>query len=101
MKSDYEKIRRYVLESKKQDEIEREEEARKKRIALGYPAEPQKEKEEKHYDSPNTMSEGTATVLYIIAMAISLIFKEWYLIWGCATFAYFCFMTRHNRKKKK
>ena len=48
-------------------------------------------------DHPNTMENSTATVLYILVMMGSLIFKDFLLIWVVASFIYFRFITRHKR----
>ena len=56
-------------------------------------------KKEPQYDHPNTMENGTATVLYIITMIIGSIFNDRWLIWGTITLIYLKFMTRHIRKK--
>ena len=56
-------------------------------------------KKEPQYDHPNTMENGTATVLYIITMIIGSIFNDRWLIWGAITLIYLKFITRHIRKK--
>lgn len=48
-------------------------------------------------DHPNTMENSTATVLYILVMIGSLIFKDFLLIWVVASFIYFRFITCHKR----
>ena len=48
-------------------------------------------------DHPNTMENSTATILYILVMIGSLIFKDFLYIWVAASFIYFRFITRHKR----
>ena len=99
-KSDYAKIRDHVLAEKKKDEAEQKERARQERISLGYPAEEEEEKKP-NYDSPYTMNNGTAIVLYIVVMIVGTIFNDRWVIWVSATIILIAFLNRHNKKKKK
>lgn len=99
-KDDYAKIRDHVLAEKKKDEAEKKERDRQKRIELGYPAEGEEEKKP-NYDSPYTMNNGTAIVLYIVVMIVGTIFNDRWVIWVSATIMLIGFLNRHNKKKKK
>lgn len=50
-------------------------------------------------DHPDTMENGTAFVLYIIAMVVGAIFVDRWLIWIMATVIFIGFITRHQRRK--
>ena len=52
-------------------------------------------------DHPNTMENSTATILYIIVMAVSIIFVDGWMVWIVASIIYFSFITRHKRRKIK
>ena len=99
-KSDYAKIRDHGLAEKKKDEAEKKERDRQKRIELGYPAEGEEEKKP-NYDSPYTMNNGTAIVLYIVVMIVGTIFNDRWVIWVSATIMLIGFLNRHNKKRKK
>ena len=51
------------------------------------------------WDHPNTMENSSATILYIIVMAISIIFVHGWMVWIVASVIYFRFITRHKRRK--
>lgn len=84
-------VREQHLKRKKQEE----EEKLKKMAEQGIV--PEKKKEQ--YDSVYTLEDGEALVLYIIVMAVGSIFVDRWWIWIGATVAYFCFKTRHKRRK--
>lgn len=46
-------------------------------------------------DHPNTLENGSATVIYILVMIAGSIFYDRVLIWCLATFIWFNFITRH------
>ena len=46
-------------------------------------------------DHPNTLENGSATILYIIIMLAGSIFNDRMLIWVTATFIWLKFITRH------
>ena len=48
------------------------------------------------YDHPCTPDDGFVTVLYVIGMAASLIFKEFWIPWIILTIGYSKFITRHD-----
>lgn len=52
----------------------------------------------KGHDSIYTMSNTEATILYVVVMLGSLIFKDKLLIWAVASIVYYLHMTRHTRK---
>lgn len=91
---DYKEIARRVNESKK----EREELLKKWRYEelreMGIDPDKQEHVKEK-YDRPGTPDDGFVTILYVIVMVASLIFKDFWIIWICITIAYFKFITRH------
>ena len=47
------------------------------------------------YDHPCTPDDGFVTVLYIIGMIVSLIFKDFLMLWFVLTIGYVKFITRH------
>lgn len=47
-------------------------------------------------DHPNTLENGTATILYILSMIGGAIFNDRILIWIVATIIYVNFITRHD-----
>ena len=49
-------------------------------------------------DHPSTMENSTATVLWLVVMAVGTIFKGNWVIWIVATIIWFRFVTRHKRK---
>lgn len=51
------------------------------------------------WDHPNTMENSSATILYIIVMAVSIIFVDGWIVWIVASIIYFRFITRHKRRK--
>jgi hypothetical protein len=48
-------------------------------------------------DHPNTMENGSATILYIIIMLGGTIFNDRLLIWILATIIFWKFITRHKK----
>lgn len=48
-------------------------------------------------DHPNTMEDGTATVLWIVVMLIGSIFKGNWIIWIIATVLWAKFITRYKK----
>ena len=52
-------------------------------------------------EHPNTMEDGTATLLYIIVMVVGAIFVDRLLIWAIASFIYFRFINRKIIRQKK
>lgn len=54
-----------------------------------------------NHDHPNTMENGTATFLYIIAMVVGTIFYDRWLIYIIASIIYFSFINRKKLRKKK
>jgi len=50
-------------------------------------------------DSPYTMENSTATIFYIISMAIGTLFNARWFIYIIATIIYAKFINRHNKKK--
>lgn len=50
-------------------------------------------------DSPYTMENSTATIFYIVAMAIGTFFNARWFIYIVATIIYAKFINRHNKKK--
>lgn len=68
---------------------------RQERIKLGLePYQPQAQKPK--YDHPCTPDNGFVTVLYILGMIGSFIFKQWYIAWFALTVWYGMFITRHD-----
>ena len=53
---------------------------------------------DKKIDHPDTMEDGAALLLYIIVMIVGAIFNDKLIIWAFASFIYFKFVTRHNKK---
>ena len=65
---------------------------------------PKRSLEEEMYvdaEHPSTMENSTATLWYIIIMIVGAIFVDRWLIWIMASFIYFRFITRKERKQKK
>lgn len=77
----------------------KEEEAEKAKKMAEHGIVPEKKKEQ--YDSVYTLEEGEALALYIVVMAVGTIFTDRWWIWIGATVAYYCFRTRHKRRKHK
>ena len=75
---------------KKQEQIHRNE-----LIKLGINPDSQQSMKPK-YDHPSTPDDGFVTVLYIIGMVASLIFKDFWILWIGLTIAYSKFITRHD-----
>ena len=48
------------------------------------------------YDHPSTPDDGFVTVLYVIGMVGSLIFKDFWIVWILLTIGYGKFITRHD-----
>ena len=48
------------------------------------------------HDHPSTPDDGFVTILYIIGMIGSLIFKDFWIAWIILTILYSKFITRHN-----
>jgi hypothetical protein len=48
-------------------------------------------------DHPNTMEDGTATVLWVAVMLVGAIFKCCWLIWIIATVVWAKFITRYKK----
>jgi hypothetical protein len=48
-------------------------------------------------DHPNTMEDGTATVLWIVVMLVGSIFKGNWVIWIIATVIWAKFITRYKK----
>lgn len=48
------------------------------------------------YDHPNTLEDEFVTVLYVIGMVGSLIFKDFWIPWFILTIVYGKFITRHD-----
>lgn len=49
------------------------------------------------WDHPSTMENSTATVLWIVAMVISLLFKNGWVLCILETIVWWKHITRHNR----
>ena len=49
------------------------------------------------YDHPCTPDDGFVTILYIVGMVGSLIFKDFWMLWIALTVGYVKFITRHDR----
>ena len=49
------------------------------------------------YDHPGTPDDGFVTVIYILGMVGSLIFKDFWMAWIVLTIGYGKFITRHNK----
>lgn len=69
----------------------REEELRKRGVNPN-----QQITEKPKYDHPCMPEDGFITVLYILAMIASLIFKQFWIAWIGLTIAYVKFITRHD-----
>lgn len=54
-----------------------------------------------NHDHPATMGDGTATLWYIIIMAVGTIFDDRWLIYIMASIIYFSFINRKKIRKKK
>lgn len=50
------------------------------------------------YDGADLIENRTATIIYIVVMVGSLIFKSFLAVWVLATFIYIRFLLRHNDK---
>ena len=48
-------------------------------------------------DHPNTMEDSTATVFWIVAMVVSLLFKGGWILCILETITWYKFITRHNK----
>jgi hypothetical protein len=57
---------------------------------------PSKPEQPKHFDHPDTMDNGPATVLYILAMIVGSLFKDRILVYMFATIFWWCHINRHN-----
>ena len=92
------KRRIQMIEKKEQEKILAEEKAVKEieKLGLEYKA-----KTDDDFfgdcDSPNTMENSMATILYIIIMLVGAIFKDCWLIWIMATVIFIRFLNRHKK----
>lgn len=93
-----------IIKERKKYEKEHEEQKKKidalweeenKRRGI-YPVE-NKEPTKQTWDHPNTMENGTATLLWVAVMLIGSIFKGNWVIWIIATVIWARFITRHDR----
>ena len=48
------------------------------------------------YDHPSMPDDGLVLILYIVSMAASLIFKDFWIAWIVLTIAYGKFVSRHD-----
>ena len=89
----FEKIKR---EQEEADQI-RHEEWEKEFVQRGGTL-PEKHEDKFHgdCDSPYTMENGTATLFWIVIMAVGSIFKNNWIIWIVATIIWWKFITRHK-----
>ena len=80
-------------EKRKQDAIKRREEGKSHPCDWGYFTEEDKALKIAHQDEkiahPDTMRKTPATILLIVGMIGSLIFKQWYLVWIILLWWYF------------
>ena len=96
---------RYCAEQRAKHRAEEERKQReeyKKYLENG--GQPKRSWQEQMYvdsDHPNTMENGTATLLYIIVMIVGAIFNDRLMIWGMASFIYFRFINRREIRQKK
>ena len=92
------KRRIQMIEKKEQEKILAEEKAVKEIEKLGLEY---KTKTDDDFfgdcDSPDTMENGMATILYIIIMLVGAIFKDCWLIWIMATVIFVGFLNRHKK----
>lgn len=111
IETDQEKIKEQLAKDRERRQKKREAEA----AQLGIPVEhldrkpwytyndddklTSEEKFEKYVDSldiPGSMDDGLARVLYIVVMAVGIIFVDRWLIWIAATAAYLCHVFRRE-----
>ena len=87
-----------------QDAKKREEEREEKRRSAWLeeckkngivPPDPEKYPKQR-CDSPYTIEDSTATVLWIVIMLVGSIFKGNWIIWTVATYIWFKFITRYK-----
>jgi hypothetical protein len=94
---DIEKVRKHMAALQKKEDEERKREIKEGDLTnLKISDLPE---EEKQFDSPYAMENGSATLLYIIVMAVGAIFNDGLAIWIVATIIYIKFITRHRKKK--
>lgn len=86
-----------VAEKKKRKEEENERLRQKCIKEHGFDPAIKYAKEPPKWDSPYTLDNWSATVLYIIVMVGGSIFHGNWVIWIVATIIYFRHLTRHNR----
>ncbi len=91
----YQEIGRKIKEEEKKRHTEleriRNEELKKRGVNPDM-----QECEKPKYDHPCTPEDGVVIVLYIIAMAASLLFKDFWIAWIALTVAFGKFITRHD-----
>ena len=80
-------------EEKRKTEIERIRQEELKKIGIN----PNTQKcSQPKYDHPCTPDDRFVTILYVIGMIGSLMFKQWYIAWFALTVWYGMFITRHD-----
>ena len=88
----------YLRQKDKEWEEKQAEAERKKRIEQGLPPDPPPHPQEpKHFDHPDTMDNGPATVLYVLVMIVGAIFTDRILIWVFATCVWLKHILRHQK----
>ena len=90
-------IRNYVLKGDKADTEDREKCSEER--ALYAETRDGQQKEDWHCDSPYTMGDGAATLLWIISIVAGALFNDRWIIWAVSTMIYVCFRCRHKKKK--
>ena len=75
-------LREQRREEEERAKIKADWENYKRKVALEEKLEADKQK----YRKPKTIPDGEATLLYIVVLIGSLIFKDWWIIWIIATF---------------
>ncbi len=103
---DWERIVKY--QKKKMKELDQilEESRRKKLEDAGLTMQESKYKSDEEYwenkiknsDPPNTISNGTAVFIYIVAMCVSLLFKGGWALCILETIILYKHLTRHKKK---
>ena len=92
---EYQEIGRQNREQRKKEQEHIAEVRRQELMKMGVNPNIQNTSKPK-YDHPCMPNDGFITMLYIIGMAGSLIFNQWYIAWFGLTVAYFKFITRHD-----
>lgn len=83
------RMRQKADEEKARDEAERQAEMKKAGIVEQQQQKPQ-------FDHPDSLENDEATILYVVAMAVSTIFKGNWILWIIWTIIWWKYINRHK-----